>query len=205
MRSLPVLTPYPAELADALFETLFPSDGDSPGVREAGDTEYLDVTLEGYGRNALPQYQWLFGALDRYSEDKYGRNFAGLTLEERTDTVTLLERGELTDLLPVKEQRELFGLAVAHMQEGLFADPVHGGNRGAVGWRFLKHPGVWLENSAEENLSTEHVTKGGVIKTLADAMQEIPRDTEGHRLKQLGYENAVNPQKTEEVDVLLVG
>ena len=205
MSSFRILTPYETELADALFEAMFPSDGDSPDVRDAGVTAYLDLTLEGYGRKELPRYQWLFGALDRYAENKHGRNFASLTLDERTDVLVLLEQGELTDQLPVKDQRDLFGLVVAHLQEGLFADPAHGGNKNAAGWKFLKHPGVWLENSAEENLSPEHATKGGVIKTLADAMQEIPRDTEGHKLKQLGYENAVTPQMTDEVDVLLVG
>ncbi|GAP55794.1 gluconate 2-dehydrogenase [Arthrobacter sp. Hiyo6] len=179
MRSHRILTPYETDLADALFDAMFPTDADSPDVRDAGVTAYLDLTLEGYGRRDLPRYQWLFGALDRYAQDKHGRNFAALTLDERTDALVLLEQGELTDQLPAKEQRDLFGLVIAHLQEGLFADPAHGGNKEAVGWKFLKHPGVWLENSAEENLSTTHVTKAGVIKTLADAMQEIPRDTEG--------------------------
>jgi hypothetical protein len=32
----------------------------------------------------------------------------------------------------------------------------------------LGHPGVWLENSAEENLSDKPVDKGGKIQSLAD-------------------------------------
>jgi gluconate 2-dehydrogenase alpha chain len=205
MKSLRILTPYESELADALFETIFPPDGDAPDVREAGVTEYLDATLEGFGRKELPRYQWLFAALDKFSGEKYGQAFAALPLTDRTEVLDVLERGELSEQLPATEQKALLALAISHLQEGLFADPVHGGNKDAVGWKFLKHPGVWLENSAEENLSTEHVTKGGTIKTLSDAMREIPRDTEGHRLKQLGYENAVNPQMTDEVDVLLIG
>ncbi|MFP5019011.1 hypothetical protein ACKLTP_18870, partial [Paenarthrobacter ureafaciens] len=59
MRSFRILTPYETELADAMFEAMFPSDGHSPDVREAGVTEYLDLTLEGYGRKELPKYQWL--------------------------------------------------------------------------------------------------------------------------------------------------
>jgi gluconate 2-dehydrogenase alpha chain len=204
-RNLRILTPYEAELADALFDTMFPADIDAPRASDAGVTEYLDLTLEGYGRQHLPRYHWLFGALDAHSESKYGLPFSELTAAERSDVLVLAECGELSDRLPDEEQRELFGLVIAHLQEGLFADPAHGGNKDAAGWKFLRHPGVWLENSADENLSAEHVTKGGVIKTLADAMKEIPRDTEGHRLKQAGYENAVNPQMTEEVDVLLVG
>jgi gluconate 2-dehydrogenase alpha chain len=56
----------------------------------------------------------------------------------------------------------------AHLQEGLFADPAHGGNRDKLGWKFLGHPGIWLENSAEENLSEEPITKGGKIQSLED-------------------------------------
>ena len=53
--------------------------------------------------------------------------------------------------------------------EGVFADPAHGGNRDLQGWRFLGHPGVWLEHTAEENLATKPVTKGGEVRDLAAA------------------------------------
>src|SRR3712207_9538240 len=68
----------------------------------------------------------------------------------------------------VPAQRRFFDLLRAHLQEGLFADPAYGGNRDKLGWRLLGHPGIWPENSAEENLSAEPVTKGGVIQSLAD-------------------------------------
>ncbi|WP_369046414.1 gluconate 2-dehydrogenase subunit 3 family protein [Sinomonas sp. P10A9] len=203
-RALRVLTPYQAAQADALFETLFPAGQGTPGAVETGVTEYLDLTLEGHSADDLPRYQWFFAALEETAQAKYGHAFAEATIDERHDIVSLAEQGELSERLPAQDQRDFFGLVVAHLQEGLFADPVHGGNKDALGWKFLRHPGVWLENSAEENLSEEHVLKDR-IKTLADALSEIPRDTEGHRLKQLGYENAVNPQLTDEVDVLLVG
>jgi gluconate 2-dehydrogenase gamma chain len=32
----------------------------------------------------------------------------------------------------------------------MFSDPVHGGNRGMVGWRLLGHPGVQLVYSEED-------------------------------------------------------
>jgi len=37
-----------------------------------------------------------------------------------------------------------------------------------LGWKLLGHPGIWLENTAEENLSEEPVTKGGTIQSLED-------------------------------------
>ena len=36
------------------------------------------------------------------------------------------------------------------------------------GWQVLGHPGVYLANSAEENLSSEPATKAGAIQSLAD-------------------------------------
>jgi gluconate 2-dehydrogenase alpha chain len=55
-----------------------------------------------------------------------------------------------------------------HLQEGPFCDPVYRGNRDKLGWRILGHPGVWLENSEEENITSKPVTKGGRIQSLAD-------------------------------------
>ena len=85
-----------------------------------------------------------------------------------------LEQGALPDFL-APPQREFFTLLRAHLQEGLFADPAYGGNRDKLGWRFLGHPGVWFENTAEENLATEPVTKGGVIQSLADVGYALER------------------------------
>ena len=76
-----------------------------------------------------------------------------------------LEHGALPDFR-VPPQREFFQCCALHLQEGLFADPAYGGNCEKQGWRFLGHPGVWFENSAEENLATEPVTKGGMIQAL---------------------------------------
>ena len=53
-------------------------------------------------------------------------------------------------------------------RKGCSPTPLYGGNRDKAGWRFLGHPGVWFENSAEEKLAPEPVTKGGVIQSLAD-------------------------------------
>ncbi len=71
------------------------------------------------------------------------------------------------------DQGSFFELLRSHLQEGLFSDPAYGGNRDKLGWRFLGHPGVWLENSAEENLSPDPVTKGGRIQSLADVASRI--------------------------------
>ena len=40
------------------------------------------------------------------------------------------------------EGTPFFEALLQHTREGLFADPVHGGNRGMLGWRLLGHPGA---------------------------------------------------------------
>jgi gluconate 2-dehydrogenase alpha chain len=115
-----------------------------------------------------------------------------------------LERGELPDLR-TPPQQSFFVMLREYLQEGLFADPAYGGNRDKLGWRFLGHPGVWLENSAEEQLSTEPVTKGGKFQSLEDLGYSLdggPTEVE----EILGYD----PQKSVEppsspADVVLAG
>jgi gluconate 2-dehydrogenase alpha chain len=69
----------------------------------------------------------------------------------------------------VPPQREFFWMLREQAREGLFSDPAHGGNRDKLGWKVLGHPGLWLEHTAQENLSAEPVTKGGEIRSLWDA------------------------------------
>ena len=38
--------------------------------------------------------------------------------------------------------RTFFGMLYQNVMEGLFADPIHGGNRNKAGWKLLGFPGV---------------------------------------------------------------
>ena len=115
-----------------------------------------------------------------------------------------LEQGALPDFL-APPQREFFTLLCAHLQEGLFADPAYGGNRDKRGWRFLGHPGIWFENTADENLATAPVTKGGRIQSLADAGYALGGDTR-EPVALPGYDPQRGAQPPSgPVDVVLVG
>ena len=37
-----------------------------------------------------------------------------------------------------------------HLREGLFCDPIHGGNQGMAGWRLIGFPGAQFGYSADE-------------------------------------------------------
>src|SRR3712207_3116336 len=104
--------------------------------------------------------------------------FADLDAGKQAALLAALERGLLPDF-GVPPQERFFDMLRAHLQEGLFADPAHGGNKDKSGWRLIGHTGVWLENSPEENLAEEPVTKGGRILSLADvgySLDGAPRE-----------------------------
>jgi gluconate 2-dehydrogenase alpha chain len=188
----------------ALFDQMFPADENSPSASEIGAVAYLDRALVGPYEDDVEDYRLGLAALDRAANTLRGANFADLSAEHQDEMVGKLERGELPDFR-MPTQQHFFEKLHRHMREGLFADPAHGGNRQKRGWRFLGHPGIWLENFPEEMVSEEPVTKGGVYQSLEDlgysldggpsAPVEIP-----------GYD----PQKGAEppkgpVDVVIVG
>lgn len=193
-----------ARTAAALFERLFPADARDSGAIEIGVLDYLDRALAGPYQEHLETYRLGLAALDRSARGIYSRPLADCETEQQDRLIAQLERGELPDFhLP--PQQTFFALLRAHLQEGLFADPAYGGNRDKLGWRFLKHPGVWLENSAEENLAAEPVTKGGVIRSLADLGYDLsPSATEPAEIPGYNPQRSVAPPDGP-ADVVLVG
>ena len=189
-----------ASTLDALFEQLFPADESGPGASAIGVVQYLDRALSGPYAHHLETYRLAVYALDAESERRFGKPFAGAEVVQQRELIEALERNSAPSFQAV-EAKAFFELVRSHLQEGLFSDPVYGGNRDKAGWRVLGHPGVWLENSAEENLTDKHVDKGGEIRSLADL--NLPK---GQKKVIAGYD----PQRgiaepVDDVDVLIVG
>jgi gluconate 2-dehydrogenase alpha chain len=195
---------HEARTAAALFERMFPADENGPGATEIGVVAYLDGALAGAYADKVEPYRLGLAALDRAAKQLCGKSFADCEVERQDELVGKLERGELPDFL-TPPQQGFFDMLREHLQEGLFADPAYGGNRDKLGWRFLGHPGVWLENSAEEQFSAEPVTKGGKFQSLEDLGFSLDGGpTEAEEI--LGYD----PQKSVEppsgpADVVLAG
>jgi gluconate 2-dehydrogenase alpha chain len=193
-----------ARALTALFERMFPADESGAGATEIGVVAYVDRALAGADRDRAEEYRLGLAALDRTAVGRYRRPFAACAIEQQDALITALAAGDLTELVTPRGST-FFELLRAHLQEGLFADPSYGGNRDKLGWAVLGHPGVWLENSAEENLSAEPVTKGGRIQSIADvrpALRELagpPAEMTGHD-PQSGARPPSGP-----VDVVLVG
>jgi gluconate 2-dehydrogenase alpha chain len=201
--ALLALSAREALTAEAVFERLFPADEYGPGAREIGVVIYLDRALAGAYREHLPVYRNGLALLDSASQARFGVRFASAAEGAQDDLISELERGEIPGWV-VPDQGSFFELLRSHLQEGLFSDPAYGGNRDKLGWRFLGHPGVWLENSAEENLSPDPVTKGGRIQSLADIAPALHRQQGEEAIPGYDPQRGAAPP-AERADVVLVG
>jgi gluconate 2-dehydrogenase alpha chain len=199
------LTFSPAEAltATALFERLFPADERSPGATEIGVVAYVDLALAGAYADLRETYRIGLLALDAAASSWWGGPFAEGDAAAQDGLLADLERGTVVGW-EVPEQRPFFETVRQHLQEGLFADPLHGGNVDKLGWRVLGHPGVWLDNSAEENLSETPVDKGGAIQSLADVGYALGTPAKAFEVP--GYDPQAGAQPpTTKADVVLVG
>jgi gluconate 2-dehydrogenase alpha chain len=198
-----VLSSREAFTAEAVFERMFPANEDGPGAREIGVVTYLDWALAGEYREHLPAYRNGLALLDSASQSRFGARFASAAEPDQDELIGDLERGEIPGWV-MPDQESFFELLRSHLQEGLFSDPAYGGNRDKLGWRFLGHPGVWLENSAEENLTADPVTKGGRIQSLADVASELHRQQGDEQVPGFDPQRGAAPA-AERADVVLVG
>ncbi len=200
-----VFTTRQQSTARALFATLFPSDALQPGATEIGVLDYVERLLGGFGQDLQGQYQRGLDTVDAAARSMFGQPYAQCSPEERQALVRRLEKGAL-DVGHAQSQREVMDLLVGHMQEGLFADPVHGGNRDKQGWKLLRHPGVWLENSRAEMMSNVPEDKGGRYQSIAD-LEEIIRDRpDGAPAIPPGFDPDSGRKPPEgEADVILIG
>jgi len=189
--------------AAALFDRLFPADDGGPSVAEIGVLAYLDRALAGPYADRVDAYRLGLAALDRAALALHGATFPNCAASEQDVLIRALEAGTLPNF-HTPPQREFLAMLMEHLQEGLFADPAYGGNRGKLGWQLLGHPGVWLENSAAENLSPEPVTKGGRIQSLADLGFTLGGEAGAAEIPGYDPQRGVRPPDSP-ADVILVG
>ncbi len=143
---------------------LIPSEGDGPGAIEAHVPVFIDRQLKDYYGNAdiwymegphdpaaTPDRGWqspltpaqlyrqAIPAFNAACQERFGKEFKSLTVEQQNEALTALQKGEIK-LAP--ELSFFFATLLANTKEGYFADPVHGGNHGMQAWKYIGFPGA---------------------------------------------------------------
>ncbi|MBZ5591546.1 MAG: gluconate 2-dehydrogenase subunit 3 family protein [Acidobacteriia bacterium] len=123
---------------------IFPADESGPGADEAGVVIYIDRQLaSAYGRDHY-----------RYTQPPFEpgvpeQGYQGKETPREIYRAGLKMLGPFHTLAPAEQDARLkqidttvfFSLLRTHTIEGMFCDPMHGGNAGMIGWQMIGFPG----------------------------------------------------------------
>ena len=135
--TLQALTRRQAQLVEAIAGRILPTT-DTPGAVEAGALYYIDRALASVYQSLLPRYRRGLSGIEKRAKAKFGASFLKLSGTQQDDLLSELEAGRVKE---VPKSDEFFELLRAHVLEGVFGEPRHGGNRDMIGWRLVGFPG----------------------------------------------------------------
>jgi gluconate 2-dehydrogenase gamma chain len=149
----------------AAVSRLIPDEGAGPGGLQAGVPEFIDRQMElPYGHGAyfymkgpfLPDSPATLGYQLRYSpreiyrlgiaaanlatQESQGKPFAQLAADDQDSFFEKMEKGHVQ--FPSVPAPVFFGQLLGNSKEGYFADPLYGGNRDMVAWKWIGFPGA---------------------------------------------------------------
>jgi gluconate 2-dehydrogenase gamma chain len=151
------------QIAEAASERIYPKDENGPGAKELGVAFFIDHQMaSAYGINgrdymsppfhpseASQGYQLSFkrkellalglNALNDYSDDTYSKPFTKITPEEQDAVLTAFEKNEVK--LKGVPAATFFNLLQNLTIEGVYSDPLYGGNKNMGGWKMRNYPG----------------------------------------------------------------
>jgi gluconate 2-dehydrogenase gamma chain len=141
-----------ARVVQAACALIFPSDESGPGATEAGVVVYIDRQLAGpYGRD---KYRYTKPPFTEAAPE-YG--YQGKENPGEIYRARIVKLGKFAEL-PVAEQEQqlhaiektiFFRMLRQHTIEGMFSDPLHGGNAGLIGWQLIGYPGPLMSYRSE--------------------------------------------------------
>jgi gluconate 2-dehydrogenase gamma chain len=144
---------------------LIPSEGPGPGGVDAGVPEFIDRQMElpyghgayfylkgpflenspptlGYQLRYTPReiYRLGIAAANSATRESRSKDFAQLSTAEQDHFLATIEKGEVT--FATVPATVFFAQLLANTKEGFFSDPLYGGNRGMVAWKWIGFPGA---------------------------------------------------------------
>ena len=147
-----------AATVDALAERIMPGAPGKPGARQAGVLNYIDLALSGAYASEQEFYRHGLTALDAYCRKSHNAAFVRLPPAQQDEVIAALESGKATEFT-WPSAREFFETLRTHTMEGMFADPVYGGNRDFAGWTLVGFPGVQMSFTEADMKSRNAFTR----------------------------------------------
>ena len=146
----------------AFTERLMPGAPGKPGARDAGALNYIDLALSGAYADLQDFYRRGLAQLDAYCRNTYKEPFRLLGAARQDEAIAALEEGKATGFTWPTAQ-EFFNTLRTHTMEGMFADPVYGGNKDFAGWRLVGFPGAQALFTPADMQSKQAFTRAPMI------------------------------------------
>lgn len=151
----------------AIADRIWPPDEDSAGAAELGAAYYIDRALAGPYSRYEEVYREVLLQIDETALRQHGFAFHELGSGQQDALLVQLEnQDESQDLVAQLEGPEYslgpsttFEMLRTHVMEGVFSDPIYGGNRDFAGWRSVNYPGAHYIYTAEEQQTFEPLNK----------------------------------------------
>jgi gluconate 2-dehydrogenase gamma chain len=134
-----------ALIVAAAASRIFPTDEMGPGAQEAGVAIYIDRQLAGpWGRD---RHRYTQEPFDESVPPEFG--YQGKANPQQIYRSALKDLKGFDRLAPAEQDQKLrqiestffFSLLRRNTIEGMFCDPMHGGNAGLIGWQLIGFPG----------------------------------------------------------------
>jgi gluconate 2-dehydrogenase gamma chain len=125
----------------AFTERLMPGAPGMPGARDADVLNYIDLALAGAYADLQDFYRRGLAQLEAFCQQAHQASFARLDAARQDAVITALEEGKAGGFTWPTAQA-FFNTLRTHTMEGMFADPVYGGNKDFAGWRLVGFPGA---------------------------------------------------------------
>jgi gluconate 2-dehydrogenase gamma chain len=133
-----------------------------PGATDAGVLNYIDLALAGPYADEQDFYRRGIIQLDAHCVAAYGKPFRHINTTQQDEAIAAIEHGE-TIAFTWPTAQAFFNTVHKHTMEGLFADPIYGGNKDFAGWRLVGFPGAQPEFTPEDMQSREAFTREPII------------------------------------------
>ena len=164
------LKPAEAVFVEAVVNHMIPADELTPNGVDLGLAVFIDRALAsgwGKGDRLYAQGPWKTGTpnqgyqlaltpaelyragitqADAYCRKTWGKTFARISADQKETFLKALSRGQI-QLPGGLPSQPFFDLVYQTVMEGMFADPIYGGNRDKAAWKMIGFPGVMANNA----------------------------------------------------------
>jgi len=154
----------------AFAERLMPGTPGKPGATEAGVLNYIDLALAGAYADQQDFYRRGLAELEAHCRVAHGKPFAQLAAAQQDDVIAALEQDRPNNFTWPSAQA-FFATLRTHTMEGMFADPVYGGNKDFSGWRLVGFPGAQPLFSPADIQSKDAFSNAPIIGLQAQAIR----------------------------------